>query len=516
LRLAEALAAMSLAIDLGMGQPLEQGLRTCAIATGLARHCGLGDVDEAAIADVYDLALIRHIGCTAESDVTANLLGDEVRFHTGAVMLQTTPREMLPFMLRNVGAGDRPVRRVRRVASALANSKAFLASSESVCEVGAMLATRLGLPEGVQQGIWQVFERHDGKGIPHGRAGDDIALPARFIRIAEMTEATSRVGGVEAARAVAREGSGTAFDPDVARGFDEIADDLIDAAHRPTIWDDVIAARPGPAESLDDAQTDRIFEAMADFADQKSLFTLGHSRGVAELATEAAVATGLDADEVTVLRRAALAHDVGRVGISTSVWSKTAPLSQDDWERIRLHPYFTERALARPAALAPVGALAACHHERVNGSGYHRSVPAAVLSTSARILAAADSYHAMTEARPHRPALGPDEAARRVRDDVRAGALDGDAVEAVLRAAGHRPKARQRAHVAGLTSREVEVLRLAAAGGSIKSIAAALTVAPKTVDAHLQHIYTKLGVTTRAGAVVFALDHGLIGSGPER
>jgi DNA-binding NarL/FixJ family response regulator len=143
-------------------------------------------------------------------------------------------------------------------------------------------------------------------------------------------------------------------------------------------------------------------------------------------------------------------------------------------------------------------------------------VPAAVLSTSARILAAADSYHAMTEARPHRPALGPDEAARRVRDDVRAGALDGDAVEAVLRAAGHRPKARQRAHVAGLTSREVEVLRLAAAGGSIKSIAAALTVAPKTVDAHLQHIYTKLGVTTRAGAVVFAPDPGLIGSGPER
>jgi HD-GYP domain-containing protein (c-di-GMP phosphodiesterase class II) len=511
--MAEALAAMSLAIDLGMGQPLEQGLRTCAIATGLARRYGL---DDDLTTDVFDLALIRHIGCTAGSDLTAELLGDEVRFHAGALTLQTTPKEMLPFLVRNVGAGDAPLRRVRRVATALAKSKDFLAASNEVCEVGSMLASRLGLPAAVREGVRQVFERHDGKGIPDGRRGEDITLAARFIRIAEMTEATARLGGTEAARRVARDGSGSAFDPDVARCFDDAADELIEAARRPTIWDDVVGGRPRPGELLDGDHTDALFEVMADFTDQKSLFTLGHSRGVAALASDAGEAAGLGPDDVTVLRRAALAHDVGRVGISTGVWSRTAPLDHDDWERIRLHPYYTERALARPAGIAPIGALAACHHERVDGSGYHRSVPAAVLSTSARILAVADTYHAMTEPRPHRPALGPDEAARRVRDDVRAGRLDGDAAETVLRAAGHRPRVRQRTNVAGLTGREVEVLRSAAAGGSIKSIAADLSIAPKTVDAHLQHIYTKLGVTTRAGAVVFALDAGLLGSSTER
>lgn len=315
---------------------------------------------------------------------------------------------------------------------------------------------------------------------------------------------------ITSAREVVRAGRGSAFDPSVADCFDANAEELVGEATSPSVWTSVVEGRPGPPRLLSDEEADRVFEAMADFVDQKSSFTFGHSREVAAIAASAGASIGLSTDDVTTLRRAGLVHDVGRAAISTSIWNKTEALNHDDWEKIRLHPYYTERALSRPAALAAIGSLAADHHERVDGSGYHRAVPASVLSPSARVLAAADAYQAMTEPRPHRPALGPDEAARRVREDVRAGRLDGDAAEAVLTATGNRATTRRRATIAGLTAREVEVLQLAAQGGSIKTIAAALVVSPKTVDAHLQHIYTKIGVTTRAGAVVFALERGLL------
>ena len=202
-------------------------------------------------------------------------------------------------------------------------------------------------------------------------------------------------------------------------------------------------------------------------------------------------------------------YDLGRVGVSARVWGKEGPLSRAEWEQVRLHPYTTERVLDRAESLRDVAAVAAGHHERLDGSGYHRGVPAGVIAPPVRLLAAADAFHAMTEPRPHRPALRPEQAAGQLRREARAGRLDGDAVEAVVAAAG-QPVARRRTHAAGLTPREVEVLRLVARGLSIKAIAAELTVAPKTVDAHLQHIYSKAGVSTRAAATLFAAEHDLL------
>lgn len=259
------------------------------------------------------------------------------------------------------------------------------------------------------------------------------------------------------------------------------------------------------------AELDRVLQAMADLVDMKSPYFAGHSRGVANLAAEAARVSGMRDSEITTLRRAALVHDLGRLGVSNAVWERQGPLDHAGLERVRLHAYLTDRMLAGVPALDDARRIAARHHERLDGSGYPAGLVGSQLSPSDRLLAAADTYHAMGEPRPHRGALDAEAAAAALRDAVEAGRLDGDAVGAVLRAAGHRVPARATGP-SGLTPREVEVLRLLARGTSNKAIAAALHVSPKTVSSHVEHIYTKLGVSSRAAATLFAIEHGLVGS----
>jgi DNA-binding CsgD family transcriptional regulator len=261
------------------------------------------------------------------------------------------------------------------------------------------------------------------------------------------------------------------------------------------------------------AQLDQVARVSADFVDMRSPFTLGHSSGVADLAANAAKGLGLTGEEVWHVRAAGLLHDLGRAGVPAGVWDKAGPLAEGERERVRLHPYFTERMLARPVALAPVGRLAALHHERLDGSGYHRGAAAAQLSAAARVLAAADAYHAMLEPRPHRPPYSADESAAELRRQVRGGQLDGEAVAAVLAAAGHhtrwaRPARRE--WPAGLSGREVEVLCLVARGRSNRQIAQQLCVTTKTAGNHIQHIYDKIGVSSRAAATLFATQHDLL------
>src|SRR5207244_6627009 len=179
-------------------------------------------------------------------------------------------------------------------------------------------------------------------------------------------------------------------------------------------------------------------EAIANFVDLKSPYSLGHARAVADLVAAAGVRLGLSGAEVRTLRRAGLAHDLGRLGVSNSIWDKAGPLGAGEWERVRLHPYLTERMLHQSEVLAPLGAIAVQHRERLDGSGYPRGLSGAAISRSARILGAADAYQAMREPRPYRPQRSAEEAAAELRTDVKAGRLDGDAAEAVLGAAGHR------------------------------------------------------------------------------
>jgi DNA-binding CsgD family transcriptional regulator len=271
----------------------------------------------------------------------------------------------------------------------------------------------------------------------------------------------------------------------------------------------VIAAEPALAVELSPDQLDRALAAIANFVDLKSPFTLGHSVAVAELAEEAGRRLGLPPEQVVALRRAGFVHGFGRLGVSNSIWDRPGPLSAGEWERIRMYPYLTERMLHQSAALAPLGEIAVQHRERLDGSGYPRGLSGGAISRPARVLGAADAYASMREPRPHRPARSAQDAAAEMRAEVRAGRLDGAAVDAVLEAAGHRLPRRREA-LAGLTAREVEVLILLARGLSNKQIAERLVITPKTAGNHVEHIYAKIDASSRAAAAMFAVQHGLL------
>ncbi|MGH2967652.1 MAG: HD domain-containing phosphohydrolase, partial [Solirubrobacteraceae bacterium] len=202
-------------------------------------------------------------------------------------------------------------------------------------------------------------------------------------------------------------------------------------------------------------------------------------------------------------------HDVGIVSVPNGIWDKPGPLSAGEWERVRLHPYYTERVLERSRVLAPLALVAGSHHERLDGSGYHRGATAAQLSAGARLLAAADAYDAMTHDRPYRRALSAEDARTELSEAVRAGALEKRTVDAVLEAAGAAALDVRQGHPAGLSDREVEVLRLVAQGRTSKEIAKALVITEKTAGHHVEHIYAKAGVSTRVGAALFAMRHDL-------
>jgi HD-GYP domain-containing protein (c-di-GMP phosphodiesterase class II) len=323
-----------------------------------------------------------------------------------------------------------------------------------------------------------------------------------------------RRGGVDAAIEVARKRAGTQFDPGLVDLFCATAPALLAELEEESTWSAVIEGEPALRPLLRGPELDSALEAVADFADLKSPYFAGHSRAAATLTAGAAERLGLPAGQVTAVRRAALVQDLGRLGVPNSIWDKSGPLTQSQLERVRLHPYLTERILAAAPGLAPLGALAAHHHERLDGSGYPKELRADALGPPARILAAADVYQALVEPRPHRPARSAADAAAELRREARDGRLDGEAVNAVLGAAGQRVRGRPELP-GGLTPREVEVLRHVARGASNKEIAATLYVTPKTVANHVAHIYSKIEVSSRAGASLYASRHGLLGGDGE-
>ena len=371
-----------------------------------------------------------------------------------------------------------------------------------------------------------LFERWDGKGHPRGLRGEDIPPAARFTQVAyDALLLHEHLGGTGQIAAAA----GTLYDPWIAGLLGP--GDVAETAGLPFPWDETMTAEPGGPTPIAGDRLDEACRAAADFADLKSPWLLGHSRAVAELAEAAAWRLGLAGAEVDTVRRAALLHDLGRVAVPSGVWDRPGPLRGGDWELVRLHAYQTERALARSAGLAALGAVAGAHHERLDGSGYHRGAQAGQLTVPARLLATADTYQAMVEDRPHRAALPPAQAATEVQALVRAGRLDGDCAAAVLAsaglasaglaaaglaaagqaAAGQAVPAASRRRVPGdLSPREVEVLCLLARGQSNRQIAARLGITPKTAGHHVQHIYTKIGVSNRATAALFALENGLL------
>jgi HD-GYP domain-containing protein (c-di-GMP phosphodiesterase class II) len=510
-RLAEVLAALSLATDAGNGFPLEKSLRNAVIAVRLGEQL---DLAPAVLSDVFYVALLRSIGCTAYAHETAALLGgDDVAFHGVYERLDPGhPAELLRDVVTGIGAWAPPVARARAVATFLSvGARKGREAAASACEVSVSLAYRLALSPGVAEGLDQVYERFDGRGGPAGLRGERLCLPARITHLADIAGIAHLEGGDAAAREAVARRRGGHFDPALADAFGDCADEVLAGLEADDMLEAALAAEPPPRASFPRADLERFAAAFGDFADLKSPWTLGHSRRVARLAGDAA--PGAEHRDALVL--AGHLHDLGRAAVPNGIWDKPKRLGAAEWERVRLHPYYTERILARTRALAPLAPLAGAHHERLDGSGYHRGLQAPSLTRPMRVLAAADVYAAMTADRPHRRALDAATVARDLRAEADAGRLDAEAVEAVLAAAGHAP-ARRRAYPCELTEREVEVLRLLALGLTNKEIAARLVVSPRTVQHHVAHIYPKIGRRSRAGAALFAMEHGLAEDGAAR
>jgi putative nucleotidyltransferase with HDIG domain len=315
--------------------------------------------------------------------------------------------------------------------------------------------------------------------------------------------------GFEASCAIIDQRAGGQLDPEVAHAFLRLAPQLVEEIASADPWQAVLDSEPPPHHTVTGSRLDDLARAFGDVVDLKTRFTPGHTSGVAHLAEEAARQLRFAEAEVTAVRRAGLLHDLGRAGVANGIWERAGSLTHADWELVRLHAYHSERILDRSPSLELLAPIVGMHHERQDGSGYHRQARSTTIPMTARLLAAADVYDALTHDRPHRRAMASEMAAEQLRAEARSGRLDDDAVRGVLTAAGHSAPEMRRVWPCGLSDREVEVLRLLARGLSTREIAQQLVIAPKTADHHIQHIYTKIGVSTRAAATLFVLEHDL-------
>ena len=508
-RTAELIGALCLATDLGMGFPFEHGLHETLIAMRLAERLG---VDRDTAVQTYYASLLSHAGCTAEAHVAAEVFGRSMteNFHP---LMYGSVREVFVGLLRSLPDEDatglaRAAQTARRVPRMARATRPALTAS---CEVAGMLAEQTGAPAGVSDLLAYLTDRWDGHG-PLGRGKhEEIPLPMRIVHVATDAGLQRHLGGVEHAVGIVRERAGHAFDPDVVTCLVEDGAAILALDDGGSAWDEVLAVEPSPPRMLEGDALDRGLGAMGRFADLISPYFAGHSAGVAELASEAAGRCRVDAAGVTAIRRAGLVHDLGRVAVHARVWQKPGRLSAHEWEQVRLHPYHTERCLSRSPFLAALAPVAAAHHERLDRSGYHRGSPGADLTMPARLLAAADSFFSMCVPRPHRPALEPEQAAETLTAEANAGRLDPDAVTAVIEAAGQRAPRLDRP--AGLTEREAEVVAMLARGLQTRQVAHHLGISVKTADRHVQNAYGKIGVSTRAAATLFAMEHGLVAWG---
>lgn len=504
----ELLAALSIAIDLGLGQPVEHVLRSSIIATRLADRLGVSSAQREA---AFYTTLVMWIGCHAESHEYVRWFGDDISVKQQAYLVDWTGVPYMRFLMGNVAHGSPLPQRLKVIAQLMRNPKRHLGSLVlSHCTSASLLAGQIGLPPEVQTALAATFERYDGQGGPEGITGDAIPIEMRIAQLADLVEVHDRTYGPGGAEHLVRSRRGGHFDPAVADAFLGDPDAFLAPPASGDYWREVIESSP-ERRPMTGVELDRMLVAIGDFADLKCPFTLGHSRAVADLAARAAASLGLGEEDVTAVRRAGHVHDIGRIGISNRIWEQEAPLTADQWERVRLHPYLSGRILGRVAGLETVARIAANHHEQPSGSGYPQGLPLAALPLPDCVLAAAVAYESALEPRPYRPALSLDEAASRLRERAQASEIDNAAVNAVLEVAGHRPLKAARAD--GLTPREAEILVYVAKGESNKAIAARLTLSEKTVRNHVERVYAKIGVNNRIGASMYALSHELVSPG---
>ncbi len=510
LRLADLLGGLSIACDLGFGLPPEEAMRSSIIAAALGRRHGLTEPE---VSDAYYTAMLTHVGCSALSHETAAAWGNELHVLGLVARTNVADPDDIASMMPAVMAGKSPSEQARIGRYAMSpEGQAFGHDFDTgSCEVASQIARRVGLGGSVARALKESVEWWNGQGPPDGLTGEEIALPARIAQVAATAARFDDLGGTDAVVPALRARSGSILDPAIVETLATHADTVLADSRTGDPRERVLEVEPEPVVELDATELIRVAQAFGDLADLKTPWTHGHSAGVTKLACVAAKSMRLDAQAASRLEISALLADLGRVAVTNVIWEKPGPLTATEREQARMHSYHSERILATSEGLAPMARVAGMHHERLDGSGYYRGCSAREVPPAVRILAAADAFQAMTSDRPHRHALPAERAVAELQGEVRAGRLDGDAVSAVLEAAGHR-KARRRDNLrpGGLSEREVEVARLVAAGCSNPEIAEQLVISRRTAEHHVQHIYAKVGVSSRPGLALFAVEHDLI------
>ena len=509
--LAEFLTAISFVSDTGMGQILEHGLKTAYIGLRIAQAVGLAAEDHAA---VYYGALLKDSGCTACGAVFATFFdGDDITPRRDSLLLRPdSPKDAVGWFWRHSSTDPGLPLRIGRLFSFMTQCRGVMKEGVSAhCEVGEMFARRLSLPESIQQAIRFSWERWDGNGLAYGIRGAETPVASRVLHLAQVATAAHGFGGREAAISIATARSGSDFDPSLAGPFLALAQDssFWSVPESESAQAAVLAMKPpAPFDRLAVSQLDSACELLADFADVKARSSWNHSLRVAETTAAIAERLGLARPEVARLRRAALVHDLGKAAIPVGILDKGEALTTDEWERFRLHPYYTERVLSRVGPLSDLAADAGAHHERLDGSGYYRQLSGGQIPIGGRIIAIADRFAILSNSDGE-----PDkEGALAALKPLIGTELDPDCYAALCAVQGGRPAGRQlRPKSPGnLTEREVEVLRLVSAGNTNREIARVLVLSGKTVEHHIEHIFNKLGVTSRTAASVFALQNGLV------
>jgi HD-GYP domain-containing protein (c-di-GMP phosphodiesterase class II) len=386
----------------------------------------------------------------------------------------------------------------------------------SGCEVADMLAQRLDFGAGVRNALRFTFERWNGNGFPAHAKGEAIPLAMRVVHLSQDMEAIGRIFSPERALEAARERRDQTYDPALVDVFLAQGQEWFERLGKLEPWDAVLELEPKPHRMLEgkglDNSLDRALMVAADFIDLKSPYMAGHSRRCAELSAEAARLLGMSEENATQVRRAALVHDFGVTAVPNSIWDKPGALTRAEFDRVELHPMLTEQMLRRSQALAALNPIAAAHHEKCDGSGYHKRTRAS--DAGACLMAATEVYVGMTSERANRGAVAGADAATELRRMAAEGILESRAVKAVLAAAGHGdlepPKTSRPQNPGGLSSREIDVLTLAARGLTTQQIADRLFIAAKTADHHIQHIYDKINVSTRAAAALWAMQNAIV------
>jgi HD-GYP domain-containing protein (c-di-GMP phosphodiesterase class II) len=466
--------------------------------------------------NVYWVALLRYVGCTGHAHEVATVFGDEIAIRAQTLVHDAAnPAEVMRDVVAYATAGRSQEEREQIIQMIQKTAHEWAVHNfASGCEVAEMLVHRLDLGPGVREALRFTFERWNGNGFPTHAKGEAIPLAMRVVHLSHDMEAIGRLFSPAKALEAARERRDQTYDPALADVFVKHGAAWFERLAQIEPWDAVLELEPEPRHMLDGEALDNALTVAADFIDLKSPYMGGHSRRCAQLSVDAARVLGLSEEAITKLRRAALVHDFGTTAVPNSIWDKRGPLTRAEFDRVELHPMLTEQMLRRSAALLELNPVASTHHEKCDGSGYHKRVRADTADAGACVLAATEIYVGMTTERADRAPLSAADAAAELRKLTSQGVLEHRATQAVLAAAGHsEPKASTPSrpdNPGGLSRREVDVLQLAAKGLTTQEIADRLFISPKTADHHIQHIYNKIAVSTRAAAALWAMQHAVV------